>query len=845
MTTPLDIAERSMRLKTMHGRRRAILAAGDSWRWQLRDKNGKWIEMGSEVKWLARGRWLHGTVIGSPSPGIATVEELLTKIQRDIPSARLEVVNRAFALLEQVEQARDEKGRVDWRALDLSAPAAVPLPPEVTETPKARIRGMHQPPEDSVTLDDLANPEIGTFPNDVYVNPQYYMHTAGMTEKYERDSLRVIRQARGKPNQQVKIYRAVPDTVTEIEPGDWVSLSRAYAEQHAGDEPGWHILTATVPANTLRNGGNDLIEWGWFPPEAPEIPEPPEPEAPKIPERVEVPPEARDLKPGDVIRRYDDALVRVLSIDDRDDDYTEFTGVILSGPTAGTVTETSIKNGLPVQYQGSPPLQDFDQDVIAPARARLDALKAKYPDGMAAAIEQALSPPLQTATMPEMSDRLKELGRDVEVVRWMFDEQSEKDHLRELEFEYAPQDEIEAVREEVRRLSPEVMGGKILEYHTLLGEHRLAVAAFIDIETGDSDVITPHSDQAKEILAEVREIGAMVRVGIDIDLAQRGTVRDRPIDREIRAAKVKKADLIKKRVASRPTDPGHAEVLEELRQAMQAVNDLEAQAKSIPDPAVDPEYADEYDTDVARYRTRWKRRRDRSQQVLDELVGSATETKQQWVSKDPRTRINSTEKHRYLTKDEKQAMTDGLLRYPASWVQRFDQDQFTVSFADRGWNSDHEKHITISSSDGEGLSDGSNRIWATIVHEQGHTMEKRVPGLSGLEAMWWHDRMGELSPKTFHPDDGALFPDSNDPKKPKNINRPTSRPYTLKMYGNVYSKTNESWEIFTTGVQEVLGDGKTDFTYNGVEDADLWEFTMGALLTLDGQPASAPAAAGV
>ena len=80
----------------------ALLAAGDSWRWQLRDKNGKWIEMGSEVRYLIRGLYKQGIVVGSPSPGVAKVKENITNLLRDIPSNRLEVVESAARVVERV-----------------------------------------------------------------------------------------------------------------------------------------------------------------------------------------------------------------------------------------------------------------------------------------------------------------------------------------------------------------------------------------------------------------------------------------------------------------------------------------------------------------------------------------------------------------------------------------------------------------------------------------------------------------------------------------------------------------------------------------------------------------------
>jgi hypothetical protein len=188
-----------------------------------------------------------------------------------------------------------------------------------------------------------------------------------------------------------------------------------------------------------------------------------------------------------------------------------------------------------------------------------------------------------------------------------------------------------------------------------------------------------------------------------------------------------------------------------------------------------------------------------------------------------------------LDAEQKAAMTQMLLNYPASWVERFDERIHTVSMGTRGWNNG--THIVISNKDGKGLSAGHNAMYATITHEQGHSMENLVPGLKGLEAMFWHDRLGENSPKELYGDDGAYFPHRSSAEHVGNLDRPTSIDYTLKAYGNVYSVFIPNWEVFTTGVQEVLGDGKDLFTRAGADDKDLWEWTMGALLMLDGRGA--------
>jgi hypothetical protein len=126
-------------------------------------------------------------------------------------------------------------------------------------------RGEHQPPSDSAPLHDLANQEIGTFPPDVYDTLHYYGHNP-QPRSMEKESMRAIHAARGNPESSVRIYRAVPQGVKTMNPGDWVSLSRSYAHQHGRRyEGGYDILSRDVPAREVRSGLNDILEWGWWP----------------------------------------------------------------------------------------------------------------------------------------------------------------------------------------------------------------------------------------------------------------------------------------------------------------------------------------------------------------------------------------------------------------------------------------------------------------------------------------------------------------------------------------------------------------------------------------------------
>ena len=182
-----------------------------------------------------------------------------------------------------------------------------------------QYRGSHQPSAEGPRLHNLTENEY--YPKDAYESLHHYggSHT----------SRNIVRQVRGNPNAMVTIYRAAPKEGTErqwlvpklneavqekrdvlrtgelpewahhifkgshdkyhewvdsnisdmsekinsikpqpvksINHGDWVTLDRNYAKTHAEGREGYHILSATVPASHVRNDGNDLNEWGYFP----------------------------------------------------------------------------------------------------------------------------------------------------------------------------------------------------------------------------------------------------------------------------------------------------------------------------------------------------------------------------------------------------------------------------------------------------------------------------------------------------------------------------------------------------------------------------------------------------
>jgi len=119
----------------------------------------------------------------------------------------------------------------------------------------------HRPPrpEHGAPLHDLTQ----VYPDDVYTHPHYY-HGQRPASASDREATSAFMAARGNPDHTVKIYRAVPKHVTDINPGDWITTSPSYARIHAGNKSeGFHVLEATARAGDLHTDGNSLAEYGY------------------------------------------------------------------------------------------------------------------------------------------------------------------------------------------------------------------------------------------------------------------------------------------------------------------------------------------------------------------------------------------------------------------------------------------------------------------------------------------------------------------------------------------------------------------------------------------------------
>lgn len=117
----------------------------------------------------------------------------------------------------------------------------------------------HRPNDDGPRAHDLTEQEMT--PADVYEHPEWY---SAMGKKVIAETMRQLRAVKGKAEALLTIYRAGP--VGEMNPGDWVSLSKDYARTHADaqDPEGYKVWEAKVKAQDVRWAMDDLAEFGYF-----------------------------------------------------------------------------------------------------------------------------------------------------------------------------------------------------------------------------------------------------------------------------------------------------------------------------------------------------------------------------------------------------------------------------------------------------------------------------------------------------------------------------------------------------------------------------------------------------
>ena len=116
----------------------------------------------------------------------------------------------------------------------------------------------HKAPDGTGTSEPITNIRA-SYGDDVFAHPERY------TAFPHKETFEQFKKASTDPNSTIRIYRALPSAHSAINHGDWVAISKEYAEVHKktqGDSS-WHIISMDVPATSIYTEGNDLAEWGY------------------------------------------------------------------------------------------------------------------------------------------------------------------------------------------------------------------------------------------------------------------------------------------------------------------------------------------------------------------------------------------------------------------------------------------------------------------------------------------------------------------------------------------------------------------------------------------------------
>jgi hypothetical protein len=163
--------------------------------------------------------------------------------------------NMPDATLDDVYRMIDEDSSVNMISPQMQqriapTPETGLLGQEVSE-----YRGSHTAPNAKTygaTLDDLTK----ILPEDVYTQQGKQLY--GIGDRLIDSEWRIAAlKARGKPDAEIEVFRAVPKGVKTINDGDWVSTSKKYAKDHGENTLNgeYDIISKKVKAKTLSTEG--------------------------------------------------------------------------------------------------------------------------------------------------------------------------------------------------------------------------------------------------------------------------------------------------------------------------------------------------------------------------------------------------------------------------------------------------------------------------------------------------------------------------------------------------------------------------------------------------------------
>ena len=129
---------------------------------------------------------------------------------------------------------------------------------EFGEELTTEYRMQHQAPvsEDDASMHDLEK-----------AMPDFYKRSGDYRtgSKLDWATLDILRRVKDDPEQQVKVYRAVPINASNtINYGDWVTVNKQYAEDHGEGMPeGFKVIEGAAAAKDLKTNGDSIHEFGY------------------------------------------------------------------------------------------------------------------------------------------------------------------------------------------------------------------------------------------------------------------------------------------------------------------------------------------------------------------------------------------------------------------------------------------------------------------------------------------------------------------------------------------------------------------------------------------------------
>jgi hypothetical protein len=106
------------------------------------------------------------------------------------------------------------------------------------------------------------------YPADVY-GPNAVQYYGTGFPKLDKEVFDLAKRVKGNPDAEVTVYRAVPnnENITDINKGDWVTLSKDYAKNHGESvlHNDYKILSKKAKAKDLYTNADSIHEFGYQP----------------------------------------------------------------------------------------------------------------------------------------------------------------------------------------------------------------------------------------------------------------------------------------------------------------------------------------------------------------------------------------------------------------------------------------------------------------------------------------------------------------------------------------------------------------------------------------------------